>query len=51
MKIQLILLISISSILFADTFINLLPASVRSIDNGGAKQAIDAYKDNSVGAD
>lgn len=45
MKKQLILLNFISSMLLADSFINPLPSSVRSIDNGGIKQAIDAYKD------
>jgi hypothetical protein len=50
MKKQLILLSLVSSVLLADTFINPLPASVRSIDNGGVKQAIDAYKDG-VGAE
>jgi hypothetical protein len=50
MKKQLILLSFVSSILLADTFINPLPASFRSIDNGGTKQAIDAYKDG-IGAE
>jgi hypothetical protein len=39
-----------SSILSADTFINPLPNSVKSIDNGGVKSAIDAYQDG-IGAE
>jgi hypothetical protein len=31
--------------LLADTFTNPLPTSVKATDNGGVKQAIDAYKD------
>jgi hypothetical protein len=37
--------ILVASILSADTFINPLPSSSKAIDNGGVKQAIDAYKD------
>ena len=40
----------LSSIISADTFINPLPASVKAIDNGGSKNAIDAYKDG-IGAE
>ena len=51
MKKKLILLSLISSsILSADAFINPLPNSVKSIDNGGTKSAIDAYKDG-IGAE
>lgn len=45
------LLLSIfTTILSAEIFINPLPASVKSTDNGGVKQAIDAYKDG-IGAE
>lgn len=37
--------ICISALLSADTFVNPLSNSMKAIDNGGAKQAIDAYKD------
>jgi hypothetical protein len=50
MKKQLILLSFVSSMLLADTFTNPLPASVKATDNGGVKQAIDAYKDG-IGAE
>jgi hypothetical protein len=39
-----------STILIGDSFINPLPNSVKSIDNGGTKSAIDAYKDG-IGAE
>ena len=50
MKKQLFFINLMSSMIFADGFINPLPASFRSIDNGGTKQAIDAYKDG-IGAE
>jgi hypothetical protein len=50
MKKQFFLSLTLSSCLFADTFINPLPNSVKSIDNGGVKSAIDAYKDG-IGAE
>jgi hypothetical protein len=40
----------LASILSADIFTNPLPASVKATDNGGVKQAIDAYKDG-IGAE
>ena len=46
MKNKLFLLSIITSHLIADTFINPLPNSAKSIDNGGVKSAIDAYKDH-----
>jgi hypothetical protein len=42
---NLIIISLSSSMLLAETFINPLPNSVKSIENGGALQAIDAYKD------
>ena len=50
MKKQLFLSLALYSCLFADTFINPLPNSVKSIDNGGTKSAIDVYKDG-IGAE
>ena len=48
---KIILLSSISAfVLSANTFINPLPVSVKAIDNGGVKSAIDAYKDG-IGAE
>jgi hypothetical protein len=49
-KVLLLNLISINLIFGSDTFINPLPTSVKSIDNGGTLQAIDAYKDG-IGAE
>ncbi len=50
MKYSILVLSLISAISFADTFTNPLPSSVKAIDNGGTKQAIDAYKDG-IGAE
>jgi hypothetical protein len=47
---KIITLSLMSSILLADTFTNPLSNSVKSIDNGGVKSAIDAYKDG-IGAE
>jgi hypothetical protein len=49
MKYSIITLSLLTTLVFAD-FINPLPASVKALDNGGVKQAIDAYKDG-IGAE
>jgi hypothetical protein len=49
-KLFLLSIITSTAIISANTFTNPLPNSVKSIDNGGIKHAIDAYKDG-IGAE